>query len=299
MDSSAPVKKKQMSFIVDFIECQGNKRKYMEDGFIKAKFQVNHPVTHEVETCHVYGVLDGHGGDECMKWLRRFVPERVRDTYSHHECDWTNMCLRMNQEMFEQGIRSGSTMSLVIILVNSQDFYRMCIINVGDSAIAGSYHQPHIKHPWNKRSRACLATHCQLTTNHDIYDPAEKARIDQDNRVKLVQKEYVSTLDKKHGVNMTRAFGDFDIGDTIAPIPQIIYIQKPICFLTLASDGIWDIVTPKDISKWATEGECNHVPSGELNSCLIKQRSKRYQHDNYTLGVMFFNPLKSMPWIRN
>jgi serine/threonine protein phosphatase PrpC len=300
--------------IADFLECQGNERKYMEDGFVNKTFVVAKGLT-----CHVFGVLDGHGGDDVMRWLRQYIPFYVRQTIVHHNCDWTKMCLDMNDELRLKGSKAGSTMSLLIVLVNEDPFvsssnpsikstnpsvtnanpndgktYRMCIVNVGDSAIAASTHCA--SHPWKNRCTACLSNHKQLTTSHDLKSPEERRRLQKQKKIKIsVEDDQYITNGNRALLNMTRAFGDFGFGSFVKPIPQVIYINKPLCFVTMASDGIWDIATPKEIVDWSAN-QCSLVDAQGLNQCIMKQRSKRKQHDNYTMGVLFFDTSKFTPW---
>lgn len=277
-----------MSFVIaDFISKQGNVRKTMEDGFINKSFIVS-----EHKSCHVFGVLDGHGGDDVMRWLRQYIPSYVRDTILHHDCDWTHMCLSMNKQIRLLGTKAGSTMSLVIVIVNLlEKNYRMCLVNVGDSAIAGSTHC--MNHPWKNRCRTCLATHDRLTTSHDLTNPEERRRFKKQSKLSIWRKEYITNGHTR--LNMTRAFGDFELGDFVQPIPEIIYVEKPLCFITLASDGIWDVLTPREIAN-VSQNQCNSTDSSGLNTCLIKQRDMEPQHDNYTMGVLFFDTSKSVPW---
>jgi serine/threonine protein phosphatase PrpC len=272
--------------IADFMEQQGNIRKHMEDGYICTQF-----VLGQGQTGYVFGVLDGHSGDGAMKWLRQYIPHYVRTTILHYQCNWEYMCLQMNSEIHRQGITSGSTMSLLIIIDEQPRGYRMCIVNVGDSAIAGSTHL--MPHPWKKRCEQCLTTHKQLTTSHDLHDPQERNRVL--DHVKIIDNEYIS-VDGRSGINMTRSFGDFFMGDIVKPIPQVIPIVEPLCFVTMASDGMWDIVTPKELIHM-TNKECQQVETNGLNECLMTQRAKKLQHDNYTMGVLFFNTERFTPWI--
>ncbi len=276
-------------YIADFISKQGNVRKTMEDGFINKSFIVSQNMS-----CHVFGVLDGHGGDDVMRWLRQYIPFYVRETILKHNCNWTTMCLTMNQQLRLLGKKAGSTMSMVIVIANLQDNkYRMCLVNVGDSAIAGSTHC--MNHPWKNRCRACLATHDRLTTSHDLKNPEERQRFQKQHKLKLVEKEYITN---GHAMlNMTRAFGDFELGDFIQPIPEVVYVKKPLCFITLASDGIWDVLTPREIAN-ASQQECKVSDSGELNACLISKRELEPEHDNYTMGVLFFDTSKFTPWVQ-
>jgi serine/threonine protein phosphatase PrpC len=281
--------------IADFLECQGNERKYMEDGFVNKTFVVAKGLT-----CHVFGVLDGHGGDDVMRWLRQYIPFYVRQTIVHHNCDWTKMCLDMNEELRLKGSKAGSTMSLLIVLVNEDSItnanpstYRMCIVNVGDSAIAASTHCA--SHPWKNRCTACLSNHKQLTTSHDLKSPEERRRLQKQKKINISVEDDQYITNGRGLLNMTRAFGDFGFGSFVKPIPQVIYINKPLCFVTMASDGIWDIVTPKEIVNWSTN-QCSLVDAQGLNQCIMKQRSKRKQHDNYTMGVLFFDTSKFTPW---
>jgi serine/threonine protein phosphatase PrpC len=284
-----------MWYIADFIAHKGNEREYMEDGYIHKSFILN-----PKETGYVFGVLDGHGGDQAMKWLRQFVPDYVRDTILHHHCKWRPMCQRINTELRNHITSSGSTLSLVIIIDHVDLGYRICIVHVGDSAVAASLHVA--PHPMNKRCTECVTTHTKLTTDHDLSNPKERKRIDklipQHISIPPKNNNYICTPHKTKDnmcLNMTRSFGDFEFGDAIQPKPQVIKIQKPLCFITLASDGIWDVTTPKDIALW-TENTCKSSTNEQLTTCLMNQRSKKRQHDNFTLGVIFLDPSRFIPW---
>lgn len=275
--------------IADFIARQGNVREHMEDGYVCESIPLN-----EQETIHVFGVFDGHSGKSVMEWLTTHVTAMAKEYYP----DWTTMCLQMNKRLEKANMTSGSTMTLLIVIEhNTTHRYRMCTVNVGDSVIAGCTHVT--SHPWKMRCKQCIATFHKITTSHDLDDPSEKARIYQavaDEKAIIFDKQYVSS-NGEYGINMTRAFGDFEIGnDLITPIPEVIYIQEPLCFVSLASDGIWDsLETPKEILQWLQK-DCKDETLETLNTCMMNRRSERTQHDNFTMGVVFFNTSLFIPW---
>ncbi len=284
--------------VADFISCQGDHREHMEDGFVIS----NQKIVDSDMTCYVIALMDGHGGKQVMNYMIHYFPVHIYESLqgitfkkltSHEAANRiTQACLCLNDELKQipEVVKKhvGSTLSaLLVFRCTKKDSNRVksCVVNVGDSMIASTLHVKD--HPWNARCKKCLE-HLELVTEaHDLDNKSEMARFKKQTVLKRYQ-QYI--VDKNGtGVNMTRAFGDFNLGDFILPKPSITFLDQQVCFVTLGSDGIWDEVTPKEIRIWLQKGACKNTKSTETTHCLMNERATKIQHDNFTLGVVFLN----------
>ena len=223
------------------------KRDNMEDTY----------VVFESNDIKVYGVFDGHGGDEVSTFLsQNFVKYLIKHINNSNFRDIDNMkdkiekCfIEIDDELNKLNYESGST---AIICLMIKDYVYM--INLGDSrGILFSYN----KNEKGKKHGKMIVSNNNITIDHKPDDINEFNYIKQCNgRV-----EY-DNEDDSYRVNgdlaMSRAFGDFELKydqnesnifkGPVSCRPDIIchkLNKNKIYSIILASDGLWDIITNK------------------------------------------------------
>ena len=183
---------------------------------------------------------------------------------------------------------SGSTLLTLFIL---DDFLICCCI--GDSkcllfkesineqwsyVILSTEHKPNIESEKNRIEN-------KGGEIHPFYN--EKSEPEGDNRVWTKGKQYP-------GLSLTRAIGD-TVGKKIGIISEPDFIIKRIDnrskFIILGSDGLWDVLKPKDIIKIIKPFYKKNDPQGAANE-LIKKASKLWaknsnERDDITVIVIF------------
>ncbi|KAF8407134.1 hypothetical protein HHK36_006259 [Tetracentron sinense] len=196
--------------------------------------------------------------------------------------------LKLNEKL--NGSFSGTT--AVTIIKQGED---LVIANLGDSrAILGRI-----------TDHGLMAV--QLTTDLKPSLPREAERIRRSNgRIFAlkdephIQRVWLPNNDLP-GLAMARAFGDFELKDYgIISIPEISYCHLTTSdqFIVLATDGIWDVLSNKEVASivWSAESEeaaaravvngavaawKNKYPSSKVDDCtvvcLFLQKRKQHQ----------------------
>merc|ERR1719401_243219 len=123
------------------------------------------------ETWGFFGVFDGHGGQECS----RFIAKRLREELDNNgmpkdDRDMIDLALRLDKEFMELKFGSGSTGTFLIIEKGSADGkFRLRVGNVGDSRV--------LLGRLNGEIVAGSGTDGALTRDHKPNDPSERDRI--------------------------------------------------------------------------------------------------------------------------
>ncbi|CAD8102250.1 unnamed protein product [Paramecium sonneborni] len=231
-------------------------REYMED-FILIK---------EQEEFQLYGVFDGHGGQEVSEFL------------SEHFYEIFEMELNKNPENYYVVLEStfetldtilahqiasskvGST--AIIVLVTKEKVY---IANLGDS-------------------RAILFSNeslQQLSYDHNI--EMEYDRI-------IANGGYIRDDRINGSLTVARAFGDFFLKSSrcsiISSKPDIFMIDRPQNkYILLASDGIWECADNQQISKNLME---NNSLGKLFNQLIAKNINQENGYDNMSAILIQF-----------
>ncbi|KAI3979509.1 hypothetical protein MKX01_001701 [Papaver californicum] len=250
------------------------------------------------------GVFDGHGknGQVASRLVRSWLPGLLLnqkkaisslDLVFNKDCveEWRKACVGaykvMDQELkLQENLDcSCSGTTSVTVIKQGED---LIIANLGDSrAVLGT------------RSENGEMMVVQLTTDLKPNVPEEVERIRNSNgRVFALENEpHVPRVwlpnEKYPGLAMTRAFGDFDLKDYgIIPIPQISHHHLKINdkFVVLASDGVWDVLSNKEVVSIASsarpETAAKEVVDAAVNSW--KQKFPYSKMDDISVSCMFF-----------
>ncbi|XP_042488703.1 LOW QUALITY PROTEIN: probable protein phosphatase 2C 72 [Macadamia integrifolia] len=270
-----------------------------------------------VEEGVFYGVFDGHGrnGHIVSKLVRNRLSLLVLDQKSAHAALNTNATKEHDHEDEEAGLNgelvstktlhqwkqacssafkvmdkelklqenldsSCSGTTAVTIIQQGED---LIIANLGDSrAVLGTITEKGL-------------TVIQLTTDLKPSLPREAERIKKSNgRVFALKDEpHVQRVwlpnDNLPGLAMARAFGDFQLKDYgLIAVPDISYhrLTANDQFLVLATDGIWDVLSNKQVASivWSAENEeeaakavvnaavaswAKKFPTSKLDDCTV------------------------------
>lgn len=176
----------------------------------------------------LFGVFDGHGGDECAKFLQRcfgiVLAQRLAQYPSPHD---TEKAIRATYETIDLECKARFTYQGSTALVAYIAGDTLWVSNAGDSrAVLGT-----------KRGAV------RLSYDHKAEDKAEKERVEREGG-------FVDSDDRVSGkLAVSRAFGDRDVGPWVKAVPHITkhVLTEDDEFLVLACDGVFDVMSDKAV----------------------------------------------------
>eukprot|EP00931_Biecheleriopsis_adriatica_P083125 TRINITY_DN5665_c0_g2_i1.p1 TRINITY_DN5665_c0_g2~~TRINITY_DN5665_c0_g2_i1.p1 ORF type:complete len:575 (-),score=109.26 TRINITY_DN5665_c0_g2_i1:33-1757(-) len=213
-------------------------------------------VIHAEDSWGFFGVFDGHGGDQCSKFIARRIQEQLASGgLPADDAAVKDMALKLDQEFLDTGQPSGSTGTFVIIKPPSKagGKYSLRVGNIGDSRVLLGDAYGTI-HPGP-------GTDSGLTTDHKPDYPSERARIERTGG----KVESVMGVARVNGdLAVSRAFGDSQHKKTGGPSlcdhpvtadPELQEFEcGPTDFLMLVCDGISEGSFPNaEVVKFAAE----------------------------------------------
>ena len=253
---------------------QGNKRKTMEDRIAISKFVYERKG--RLKTFYVFLVLDGHSGvvsadfvkDNFVKIMEKHVVKQkghnIRETIRN-----TFLEIDSNVKDFD----SGTTASLLLVIdSNNGKVPQFWIANVGDSTIFG----------FDDKSGAR-----KLSMDHNVQMKSERDRILKDEKYSI-HNGYVA-LEDGNMIAMTRSLGDGIFGKNILPDPTIKRLKKKYTIFALASDGVWDVLSSRQMM------EILNPPKERKHWRAVAQRlidfrnSTFEQHDNSSIIIVMID----------
>jgi len=227
----------------------------------------------------LFGVFDGHGGDECARFLVQNLcpticshPMYFDDPVKALEESFVTIDQRYVSLAKQLELEDGSTATVLLLQVDekltSVRYYLAC---TGDS-------------------RAILvkkdgSAYC-LVEDHNPTREDERSRIkreggevlfDVDNQIFRVASETGG------GLAVTRAFGDFHFKPYVTALPEVVTgeIDGDDAFICLASDGLWNDLSNKEVGKALIQrGAKNGV------EYIISEAFARGSDDNITVTVI-------------
>mmetsp|Transcript_99215 Transcript_99215/g.280945 ORF Transcript_99215/g.280945 Transcript_99215/m.280945 type:complete len:557 (-) Transcript_99215:113-1783(-) len=188
------------------------------------------------ETWGLFGVLDGHGGDQCSAFVAKRLVEELQQAKPADDDAVSRLALKLDREFLETGQPSGSTGTFV--MVHPEGGRRLLrVANVGDSRILLARRDGSIVEG--------EGTDGGLTTDHKPDHPSERARIE---RTGGTVQEVMGVARVNGDLSVSRAFGDAQYKTTGEPAesdhpvsarPEFTQLE---CgsqdFLMLVCDGI-------------------------------------------------------------
>ncbi|KAH9251366.1 hypothetical protein BASA81_010777 [Batrachochytrium salamandrivorans] len=248
-----------------------------------------------------FALLDGHGGVQTAEYanahlLSHFLHElselttsacgqfpNSRTAFDEMHClALSNAFKRVDSECQSKFERSGSTCTVVLVLKesfpNDGGEYRTfaTVANVGDSHCYVAQSSQLIR--VNEDHRAGANKH-------------ENARVEATEGWELSRK-----ADPKGplrlfpgGLMMTRSLGDSEAGACCLGEPSITRVCTSVARLVLASDGLWDALGTKEISKLALGKLDNDQCCKHLVQLASKREGKKFG-DDVTVTVIDLGP---------
>lgn len=200
---------------------------------------------------------------------------------------------------------SGTTVSCALLQQGC-----IYVANVGDSSVVcGKYNRKYGKNG-KPEVIAKLITKC-----HKPEDKTEKFRIESLGGKLATDKKGVTRVVWQRSylesgipcvqfipyLNVSRGLGDLwsatkDYDYLISPIPDVkvfIFDKTKHSFIILASDGIWDVLSPQEavniVADLHKKTKLTDIPKILITNAMERWDSKSIPADNISVIVMFFN----------
>jgi len=173
---------------------------------------------------YLFGLYDGHGGDDVAKIAKDKLPKNLSKMLNNTKLSVENAIInsfKLTDEDFKHYETTGSTVCLVYITKErgKRIFYSA---NIGDSAIF----------LLNDKKAS------KISFDHKCLDVNENERIKSSGGVIFGGRVFGQ-------LNLTRALGDFGLKKYgVCPIPHITkhIIESNDTYIVIGSDGIWDVI---------------------------------------------------------
>tara|TARA_B110000208_G_C11737439_1_gene418639 strand:- start:731 stop:1540 length:810 start_codon:yes stop_codon:yes gene_type:complete len=214
---------------------------------------------------NIYGIFDGHGGNEVSTYLKKNIPKY----FFNKSIDYNNLnklrkyiklvyghCQKKLEEKLKQkSYQVGSTALIIILFKNF-----LYTINLGDC-----------------RAIICVKDNFPLQISKDhkpnAYD--EKIRIE-----KLGGSIYFDGHDWRiKDLSVSRSFGDVDSKPYLSHIPDMFKytLNNQSKFIVLGCDGLWDVLSNQDVNDFIL----NEV---NINKNIINQSQNNNNNIAYKLA---------------
>jgi len=218
------------------------------------------------EQTGLFGVFDGHRGEESVKFVVNFLPEEFKKLYqnSHDNIEqlFSQLFSNTDKSLFDASdpLKESGTTACVCFIENSDGKKTLTVANIGDT-------------------RAVLITSKgaeRLSFDHRGKDPLEEARV-RENGGAIIRERLSGRL------AVTRAFGDFELkkeGLICEPFVKKIEVETE-GILIIGSDGFWDVTTDEEVATiLASQMEQS---TRDISSKLIQLAVTRGTKDNITV----------------
>ena len=212
---------------------------------------------------HLFCIFDGHGGNVTAKLCVKKYPEIFRKCLLESPLDYesalTKSFFLMDKEIEQLKINEvGNTATVVFI--NNKLLY---CANVGDSSCA-----------------LLGKTNEFITVEHKCTNK---------NEMKRIEKEGGKIIDDRLGgiLAVSRGLGDFDLKTKgLSCEPNIVkkLIDHNLNYCVLASDGVWDVLSPDEVSKLIQNKKLD-----DMAKTIVKTAMARGSEDNISCIVVELN----------
>ena len=215
----------------------------------------------------LFGIFDGHGGNDVVKYIKNRLPEIIKanitknNNYDSIENNLTSSFHKIDEELkFYDSEHTGSTATILLF----QDNIVYCA-NVGDST-AFIVYDNFIK---------------KISIDHKCTDPKEEERILL-NGGKITKNRVMGQL------VLSRCLGDLyckKYGVSNIPDISVNKLEGNVKYVVVASDGVWDVVKENELLQLSknrknAEGFCKD---------LVKLAIDKDTKDNVSCIVISFD----------
>jgi serine/threonine protein phosphatase PrpC len=222
----------------------------------------------------LFCVFDGHLGSNCSRDLITIFPQSLKQYFKDIitniddiQYAWKTLYLNVDNSLRQYEVE-GSTATTVFIWKSNGKKFLQCA-NVGDST--AFLYRSGVPVP--------------LSKDHKLNNQSgERERL-----VKMGIHVEKGALRVEGGLNVTRAFGDFypkENGSGIISEPEVstlIELTDKDTHIIVASDGLWDVLTPEEAYTIISGFDDSKVMSHQLlSTALLNQNCK----DNVTVVVV-------------
>ena len=211
----------------------------------------------------LFGIFDGHGGNDVVKYIKDRVPEiiknYIKDLCPTEKC-FINSFNKIDEELkFYDSEYTGSTATIVIFQDN-----KIYCANVGDSR-AYIVYDNYIK---------------QITVDHKCSVPSEAERIiNMGGKITKNRVQGQLVLSRSLGDLYCKKYG-------VSNVPDISTnkIDYNVKYVVIASDGVWDVVDENTVLNMSKKGKNAEQFCKELVKLSIEKETK----DNVSCIVISF-----------
>ena len=215
----------------------------------------------------LFGIFDGHGGNDVVKYIKNRLPEIIKanitknDNYDSIENNLTSSFHKIDEELkFYDSEHTGSTATILLF----QDNIVYCA-NVGDST-AFIVYDNFIK---------------KISIDHKCTDPKEEERI-------LLSGGKITKNRVMGQLVLSRCLGDLyckKYGVSNIPDISVNKLEGNVKYVVVASDGVWDMVKENELLQLSknrknAEGFCKD---------LVKLAIDKDTKDNVSCIVISFD----------
>ena len=216
----------------------------------------------------LFGIFDGHGGNDVVKYIKDRLPEiiksnisKLNNNYDSIETILTSSFDKIDNELkFYDSEHTGSTATILLF----QDNIIYCA-NVGDS---GAYiiYDNYLK---------------KISIDHKCSDPKEEARI-LNSGGKITKNRVMGQL------VLSRCLGDLyckKYGVSNIPDISMNKLDSNVKYIVVASDGVWDVINENELMNLSK----NDKNADGLCKDLVKLAIDKETKDNVSCIVVSFN----------
>lgn len=238
----------------------------------------------------IYCIFDGHGTDTFSIHASKNMAKLLETNEQFLAHEYVNALRRAFYEEnellkpeYEKGAVGGTTATVALIADGM-----LYLANVGDSRSVIGIRQAHILH---KDQTVAV----RLSKDHSFSDKEEKQRIIQNGGDVC----HGRVRSNGHGINMTRALGDFDFKapfnnrsqDFISSEPHIksIPLTPDDSFLIIASDGLWGVLEDQELVEIIAQKRKAGESAELIAASLVSSIAHTEGSDNITIIILFFN----------
>jgi serine/threonine protein phosphatase PrpC len=223
---------------------------------------------------NLFGILDGHGGKDVARYAKEALVEYTKESYARgvrgaralqYASRMTEADILDDEELDNQ----GSTMTLALL-----HGPHLFTATLGDSK--GIAH-------WNNLT-------VDITPVHSPDNPSEFARFSHTQRESIAY----DGVYRVGPLAMTRSLGDWDIKERhtgVIAIPEMRqYKNYPFSWIILASDGVWDVMTNKQVAGIINAGIKKAKSPGEIAKEITAEAKHKGSLDDISAIIITSKP---------